>query len=62
MMKPLNFYIKNTINEKLDINKVNIKNKNFGKKFPIDDGMDEIKRYLLKNSFKEVDDKGYGSS
>lgn len=46
------------INEKLDINKVNIKNKNFGKKFPIDGGMDEIKRYLLKNGFKEVNDRG----
>lgn len=57
-MKPLNFYIKESIvDEKLDINKMSLKDKDFVKKFPLNGKADEIRTYLLNNDFIEVDDK-----
>lgn len=57
-MKPLNFYINNAINEKLDINKVNVENRNFVKEFPMDGGPRKIVQFLIANEFSEIEDNG----
>lgn len=41
--------------EKLDINKVNIKDKDFVKNFPLNGEIEEIAKYLKSYSFKEIE-------
>jgi len=56
MMKPLNFYIKESIvDEKLDINKVRLDN---SAPFPIDGGLKKLVQFLIANGFSEIEDIG----